>query len=122
MPSRVRREHEVHAQRQRQAHAADEQPVDRVGHHLAQRQVPARMVGRLHAVHVVTHEQAAQFLEHQDQAVGHQHLLQVLTLVQEAEERPLQHIAQQHRQHQAHGQRGKEAAAEGAAATTGASA
>jgi hypothetical protein len=61
------------------------------------------------------------FLEDQDQAVGHQHLLQVLALVQEAEEGPLQHVAQDHGQHQADEQRGEEAAAEGAA-TTGASA
>jgi hypothetical protein len=64
-------------------------------------------------VHVVTDDHAAQFLEDEDEAVGHQHLLQVLALVQVAVEDPLEHVAQQHGQHHAHGQHRKETAAEG---------
>ena len=68
---------------------------------------------RLHAVDVVADQKAAQFLKDQNQAVGHQHLLQVFTLVEEAEEGPLEHIAEQNREHQADRQRGEEAATEG---------
>ena len=53
------------------------------------------------AVDVVADEQAAQLLEHQDQRVGHQHLLQVVALVEEAEERPLEQVAEHRREQHA---------------------
>ena len=45
-------------------------------------------------VHIVADEHRAQFLEDEDQRVGHQHLLQVLALVEEAEEDPLEREAE----------------------------
>ena len=108
-------EHKVHAQRQRQAHARDKQAVDGVGHHVSQRNAAVQDVGRRHAVHVVAHQQAAQLFKHQNQTIGHQHLLQVFAFVQEAEKRPLQKIAKQHRQHHPHQQCGKKAAADSGA-------
>jgi hypothetical protein len=73
---------------------------------------PSQDLGRRNPVHVVADDQTAQFLEHQDQAIGHQHLLQMLTLVEEAEEGPLEHIAEQHREHEADRQGREESAAE----------
>ncbi|KAG0732778.1 hypothetical protein G6F23_013985 [Rhizopus arrhizus] len=87
-------------------------PVDRIRHHVTQRDAALQPGGQRHAVHVVAHQDAAQFLEHQDQAVGHQHLLQVVAVVQVAEERRLQEVAQHRGQHHAHGKRGDEAAAQ----------
>ncbi|KAJ8138518.1 hypothetical protein OY671_008269, partial [Metschnikowia pulcherrima] len=46
---------------------------------------------------VVADQDAAQLLEHQDQAVGHQHSSQVVAAVQVAEERRLQQIAERGR-------------------------
>ena len=51
-------------------------------------------------MHVVANEDAAQLLEHQDQPVRHQHLLQMFALVQEAEEAPLEQITERDRQQQ----------------------
>ena len=45
-------------------------------------------------MHVVADEHRARFLEHEDQRVRHQHLLQVLPVVQEAEERPLERVTE----------------------------
>jgi hypothetical protein len=77
-----------------------EQAVHRVGHQLAQRHRAGQPVGRLHAVHVVAHQQRAQLLEDQDQRIGHQHLLQVVAFVQVAVEGPFQQVAEQRRQQQ----------------------
>ena len=62
-------------------------------------------------MHVVTDEHAAQFLEDQNQPVRHEHLLQVLALIQEAEKPPFQQITQQHGQHEPDQKRCKETAA-----------
>ncbi len=51
---------------------------------------------RKDTVHVVTQQQASNLLEDEDQTVGHQYLLQVVTLVEEAEERPLEEVAKDH--------------------------
>jgi hypothetical protein len=55
----------------------------------------------LDAVHVVAHEDGAQLLEHQNEPVGHEHLLQVVALVKVAEEGPFEHVAEDGRQHHA---------------------
>ena len=65
--------------------------------------------GRLfHAMHIVVHKDGAQAFEHQNQAVGHQHLLQVITLVEKAEEGPFQKIAEHHGDKYAEQQHGDE--------------
>ena len=61
------REDEGTCQRQRQAHAADEEAIDRIGHHVARAAIePASRAGAT-PCNVVADQQAAQFLEHQDQ-------------------------------------------------------
>jgi hypothetical protein len=63
-------------------------------------------------VHVVVDQDAAQFLEDEDQSIGHQHLLQMVALVQVRHEQPLEQIAEYHRQHQSRHERRDEIAAE----------
>ena len=72
-----------------------------IGHQLAEAKAAGQPGRRGDAVHVVADEEAARFLEHQDQGVGHQHLLQVVALVEEAEERPLEQVAEDDREHHA---------------------
>ena len=50
-------------------------------------------------MHIVAHEDGAQAFKHQNQAIGHQHLLQVIAFVEKTEECPFEKIAQHHGQH-----------------------
>ena len=109
MPSRVRRISTYSKRRQHDAHRRHEQPVHRVGERIGERQRPVKDVGHVDAVHVVADDEAAQFLEHQDQAVGQQHLLQVVALVQVAEQRPFENDAQHDRKHDPEHDRDKQA-------------
>ena len=52
-------------------------------------------------MHVVADDQAAEFLEHEDESVGQQHLLEVIALVEMRDEGPFEHDAEQHGQHDA---------------------
>ena len=61
---------------------------------------------------VVAHENAAQFLEDEDQPVRHQYLLQMLALVKIADEAPFERVAEDDREHETDGERGEEAAAQ----------
>src|SRR3546814_6418489 len=80
--------------RSQQAHNGNEQAIYRVGHDIAQLYGACEPVGRGYDVHIVADRQAAQFFEHQDQAVGHEDLLQIIAVVQKAVESPLNEIAQ----------------------------
>ena len=71
---------------------------------------PLRIAGNGDAVHVVADDEAAQLLEHEDESVGQQHLLQVVALVEMREERPLEHDAEQHREHDADDDRDEQVA------------
>ena len=104
MPSRVCATTPYRPAASARQHDRDEHPVHRVAHQLAEREGAGQPGRCLHAVHVVADQQPAQLLEDEDQRIGHQHLLQVLALVEEAEEGPLQQVAEQHRQQHAHGQ------------------
>src|ERR1035437_833090 len=106
------REQKINTKRKGKANAGNKKPIHRISHQIAQRHGASQEIGRLDTMHVVTHQQTAQLFEHQNQTVGHQHLLQVLTLIQEAEECPFEQVAQQYREHQSEQQRGEEATAD----------
>ena len=112
------RHHRPQRERHDAAHGRDEQAVDGVGHHVGQREAAGQPRGHRDAVHLVADEDAAQFLEHEDEPVRHQHLLQVLTLVEIAEEHPLEQVAERHRERHADQQRREEAATHGQAQPT----
>jgi hypothetical protein len=105
-------DHPVQAAGDHQAGDGGEQVVGRIGHHAAQRHAAGQPLRRLHAVHLVADQDAAQLLEHQDQRIGHQDLLQVVALVEETEEHPFQHEAEQGREQHAGHQHGDEMVAE----------
>ncbi len=63
-------------------------------------------------MHIVVDQDAAQFLEDQDEAVGHQHLLQMIALIQVRNEQPLEHVSENHREDEACKKRCDEVAAE----------
>ena len=50
-------------------------------------------------MHIVADDQAAKLLEHEDEPISQQDLLQVIPVVEMRDERPLEHDAEQHRQH-----------------------
>jgi hypothetical protein len=89
-----------------------EEPVPRVAHDVAEREAAVEPRGHLHTVHVVAHEDGAQLLEHQNEPIGHEHLLQVVTLVEIAEERPFEQVAEDRREHHARHQHQQELVAE----------
>ena len=66
--------------------------------------------GIVHAVHVVAPQDGAHFLEDVDQAEGQQHLVEVVAVVEVAEQQPLQHQPEDDRQHRAQHDRQREAA------------
>ena len=78
------RNHEVAACRApRKAHRGDREPVD--GYCMRSLQLDRcrrATSGTRHAVHVVVDRDAAQLLEDEDESVSHQHLLQVIALVE----------------------------------------
>ena len=101
MPSRVRLTTQYSASATTMQADRREHAVPGVGHQLAEREAAGEPGRRRHAVHVVADEQAARFLEDEDQRIRHQHLLQVFTLVEVAEEHPFEHEAEQRRQQHA---------------------
>ena len=102
MPSRVRLTTAYSAERDDDAGDRREHAVPRDSDISSpRRKLPASQAGAGDAVHVVADEQAAHLLEDEDQRVGHQHLLQVVALVEEAEEHPLEQVAEHDREHDA---------------------
>ena len=79
---------------------------------LAQLHTAIEPGGHRHTVHVVVDQDAAQLLEDQDEAVGHQHLLQVVALVQVRHEQPLEEVSEDHGKDKPREQRCDEIAAE----------
>lgn len=61
-------------------------------------------------MHFVAEREAAQFLEDQNQAVGHQHLLQMVARIKKTEQQFFQQIAEAECQHTAEHDRGAQAA------------
>src|SRR5690606_12681309 len=86
--------HPVQQYCDQQADGGNEQAVDRISHDLAQRNGAGQPVWSGHAMHVVAHGQTTQFFKDQNQAVGHEHLLQMIAAIQETEESPFQEITQ----------------------------
>ena len=101
MPSRVRCDAEEQRARRRRQAAETNRRYHGIAHQSAERKRAGEPGGRGDAVHVVADEEAAQLLEDEDQPVGQQHLLQVVALVEEAEERPLEQVAEGDREHDA---------------------
>ena len=92
------RDQQVQAEGQQQANHRHEQAVGRVGEGVGQWQRPVQRLGDVHAVNVVAPQQRTQLFEHVDQAEGQQHLIQVVALVEMAEQQPFKRQAQSHRQ------------------------
>ncbi len=101
MPTRVFAISRYSSEREHDAHAGHEQPVDRIRQRVGQRDRPVEDRRHRDAVDVVADHEAAQLLEHEDEPVGQQHLLQVVALVEVREQRPLEEDAQHHREHDA---------------------
>jgi hypothetical protein len=94
MPSRVFCTTGVERERDDEARRRREDAVPRVLHQGAEAKAAAEPRRRRHAVDVVADEDRAQLLEDEDERVGQQHLLEVVALVEEAEERPLEQVAE----------------------------
>ena len=91
----------IHAESEHDAHAGNPQPVHRIGQRLGQADRRGQERGHRHAVHVVTPDDTAQLLGHQDQAVGEQHLVEVVAAVEPADQQPLEQHADRDRKHDA---------------------
>jgi len=93
------RDQEVQAQRQHDAHARHEEAVHRVGHVVGEGDGSGERLRDGHAVDVVAPEDGAHLLEHIDQPERQQHLVQVVALVEVAEQQLLQQQPESHRDH-----------------------
>ena len=102
---------QVQGHSQRNAHTRDEQPVDGVGEGVGKRNRPVQHLGDGHAVHVIAPQDGTQLFKDVDQPEGQQHLVQVIAMVEVAEQQPFERQPKDHRQ-QSPAQDGQRQAAE----------
>src|SRR5262249_56681011 len=69
----------------------DEQPIYGIGQGIGETHRIVEQRGYRHPVHLITEKNASQLLEDENQAEGEQHLIQVVTFVQPADESCLQY-------------------------------